>query len=124
MSKFSKKYRNDKDHHIGMGVFSFQEEATNTGNDKLQQQEKMVQLFFAMLNFISPNANHSKHQADTTAILAPTKCHQHTAKLPLVIERIRNMWHVMIFQGTLHRSNIGGGFASLIVDSFVSESCC
>jgi hypothetical protein len=44
---------------------------------------------------------------------------------PLVIETIRNMWHVMIFQGTVHRSNSGGGFASLIVaSSFVREGCC
>jgi hypothetical protein len=29
----------------------------------------------------------------------------------VVIETIRNMWHVMIFQGTVHRSNSSGSFA-------------
>jgi hypothetical protein len=43
---------------------------------------------------------------------------------PRVIATIRNMWHVMIFQGTVHRSNSGGGFASLIVASFIREGCC
>jgi hypothetical protein len=69
----------------------------------------------------------SKHQAAMTALSAQqnaTKTAKFLNNQPLVMEWIRNMWHAMIFQGTVHRSNSGGGFATLIVASFVREGCC